>query len=155
MKRFSVLTLLLLAAACSAAAQFKDSVSAKSPTPERNAVIAVALSMLMPGAGQLYNGDRGKAALHFGLFAGSVTWVALRDIGPTNADIKPLDWLSVISVGATYLWAVIDAGVSAQKVSDAPSGSLRELDSRASPPHLSVSTYGSRGISGISLTYRF
>jgi TM2 domain-containing membrane protein YozV len=145
MRILSLVAFLLVA--LSAAAQFKDSVAANSPAPGPKPAVATALSMLMPGAGQLYNGDKGKAALHFGLFAGSVTWAALRDIGPTNADIKPVDWLSVIAVGATYLWAVIDAGVSAGKEPSAGSPVTDAAENR----HLSFAPRRN----SLAISYRF
>jgi TM2 domain-containing membrane protein YozV len=149
MRRGCLAVLLLMA--LSAPAQFRDSVAAGSVTsPRGRPAVAVALSMLMPGAGQLYNGEQGKALLHFSLFAGAVTWVAVRDIGPTNADIKPLDWLSVIAVGTTYVWAAIDAGTSAGKtpeeLSHPPDEALR---------HLSLRTVALRGSTGLSLSYCF
>src|SRR5512143_3405736 len=110
-KRLSGILLLValpLVARCGDTTAVTNTVAA-----EKSRAVAVALSLLMPGAGQLYNGQQGKAALHFGLFAGSVTWVVLRDIGPTNADIKPMDWLSVVCVGVTYVWAAVDAAVDA------------------------------------------
>jgi hypothetical protein len=143
MRTLSLVVILLVA--LSAPAQFKDSVAANSPAPGRKPAVAVGLSMLMPGAGQLYNGERGKAALHFGLFAGSVTWVVLRDIGPTNADIRSVDWLSVIAVGATYLWAVIDAGVCAGKEPESPVADAEEYR------HLSFTPQ--RG--SLTISYRF
>lgn len=137
-------------------AQSKDTAAVPGiPAAEKKQAVAVALSMLMPGAGQLYNGQQGKAALHFGLFAGSVTWVALRDIGPTNADIKPMDWLSVVCVGATYVWAAVDAAVGAGSAPEPGSEDLKRVDSHIVPAHLSVGTFCVRGISGISLSYSF
>jgi hypothetical protein len=150
----TLLLVVLLLAGLSAPAQFRDTLAAgNSALPGRNPVIAVALSMLMPGAGQLYKGEGGKAALHFGLFAGSVTWVILRDIGPTNADIKPLDWLSAAAVGTTYIWAAIDAGVIAE---EPPKVSGREAREEAPPSsHLSFGTFACRGGAGISFSYHF
>ncbi len=146
MKRFFGVILLVFSISCAASPQRRDTVSvAAPPIPQKSPVVAVALSMLMPGAGQLYDGEPGKAALHFGLFAGSVGWVWARNIGPTNADIKPLDWVSVATVGVTYLWAAIDAGVSARGGPESP----------AEPPHLSVGTFRSRVCTGISLSYAF
>ncbi len=146
--------LVILSLALPLAAQSKDTALVPTiPAAEKNRAVAVALSLLMPGAGQLYNGQEGKAALHFGLFAGSVTWVALRDIGPTNADIRPMDWLSVICVGATYVWAAVDAAVGAGGARD--SASLRNEKFSAEPAHLAVGTFHARGISGISLCYSF
>lgn len=148
--------ILLLAVALTASAQSKDTVRVPDiPAAGKSRVVAVALSMLMPGAGQMYNGEKGKAALHFGLFAGSVTWVALRDIGPTNADIKPLDWLSVVAVGATYVWAAIDAAMGAESGEGPPSGSVFRDVTCPDAPHLSLGTFRSRGISGVSFTYTF
>jgi hypothetical protein len=148
MRRLFIFLVLDLAVAASAAAQLRDST-------ERSPVVAVALSMLMPGAGQLYLGEQGKAALHFGLFAGAVTWVTLRDIGPTNADIKPVDWLSVISAGATYLWAAIDAGLSAGKGRGSSTANVSPGVSEGYSRHLSVSPFVCRGVAGVSVTYGF
>ena len=151
MRTGSLVVLLLMA--LSATAQFKDSVAAENAvSPAGRPVVAVALSLLMPGAGQLYNGEQGKALLHFGLFAGAVTWVAVRDIGPTNADIKPLDWLSVISAGATYVWAAIDAGVSAGR---SPHSDPPPSEGALEPPRVSLRASGTRGSVELSLSYCF
>ncbi len=153
MRRFSCI-LVVLSLALPVAAQSSDSASvAAIPPAEKSRAVALALSLLMPGAGQLYNGQEGKAALHFGLFAGSVTWVALRDIGPTNADIRPMDWVSVICVGATYVWAAVDAAVGARGAGESPN--LRGEGSDPEPARLFVGTFHGRGISGFSLSYSF
>ncbi len=155
MRRLSCI-LVVLSLALPAAAQSSDSASvAAIPPAEKSRAVALALSLLMPGAGQLYNGQQGNAALHFGLFAGSVTWVALRDIGPTNADIRPMDWLSVICVGATYVWAAVDAAVGSGGAREPVSGSPEREDSRTSQGHLSLSLFCPHGISGVSLSYSF
>jgi hypothetical protein len=151
MRTGSLVVLLLMA--LSATAQFKDSVAAETGvSPAGRPVVAVALSLLMPGAGQLYNGEQGKALLHFGLFAGAVTWVAVRDIGPTNADIKPMDWLSVVAAGTAYVWAAIDAGVSAGRPPHSdpppPEGALE-------PPRVSLCASGTQVSVGLSLVVRF
>ncbi len=153
MRRSSCI-LILLFLALPVCGQTKDTASLPTmPAAAKSRPVAVALSLLMPGAGQLYNGQQGKAALHFGLFAGSVTWVALRDIGPTNADIKPMDWLSVICVGATYVWAAVDAAAGAGDTREP--ADLRREGVSAEPARLSVGTFHARGISGVSLSYSF
>ena len=112
--RAITLSLLMLSVSFPAIAQLQDSARSDQPLrSDRSPAVAVGLSVLLPGSGQLYNRQPGKAAVHFGLFAGAVGWVAARDIGHTNADIKPLDWLSVTCVGFAYIWSALDAGLTA------------------------------------------
>jgi TM2 domain-containing membrane protein YozV len=156
MRRLFISLILCLAPVASGFGQLGDStLVAGSSVSGRSPVVAVGLSMLMPGAGQLYLGEQGKAAMHFGLFAAAVTWVALRDIGPTNADIRPVDWLGVICVGGTYLWAAIDAGLNAGNQDGSSTGGTSPGVSEGRGRHLSVSPFACRRAAGLSLAYQF
>jgi hypothetical protein len=108
------LFVLLFCLSFSLAAQTRDSSDTALPLrAERSPAVAVGLSLLLPGSGQLYNHQPTKAAIHFGLVAGAFAWVNAREIGHTNADIKPIDWISIACLSLAYLGAAVDAGLNA------------------------------------------
>ena len=86
--------------------------AAESRTP-RSPLLAIILSGLFPGLGQLYNRERGKALL-FGL-GGAVT--AFGPLNPLGVDIDPDDPVAgmrkVLLASLPFLvvavWSVIDA----------------------------------------------
>lgn len=90
-----------------------ENVSYKSPW------LAFGLSYLIPGLGQLYNGEIGK-----GLLFASVTILGfgvgvLPGIGQKSGSEWPLSsYLGFGIAGATYLWSIIDAPISANKINE-------------------------------------
>lgn len=86
--------------------------SSKPPKP-RSALLAVTLSGLFPGLGQLYNGERRKAFL-FGVF-GLLT--AFGPFSPLEIDIDPQDpmagLINVLLGSLPFMilatWCVVDA----------------------------------------------
>lgn len=131
--RALALSVLLSCFSFSLSAQARDTADTVRPLrAERSPALAVGLSLLLPGSGQLYNRQPTKAGIHFGLFAGAVAWVTALDIGHTNADIKPIDWLSVTCLGLAYLGAAVDAGLNA----GVPEGSAEgHVQVRETSPH--------------------
>jgi peptidoglycan/LPS O-acetylase OafA/YrhL len=87
-------------------------------TPPLNPRIAFGLSMLLPGAGQLYNGEYLKGVLHLGLFAGSIAMVSSSGITDTHESITTYGWFSAAMVGVTYIWAALDAYMSAGHINE-------------------------------------
>jgi len=91
----------------------------RSPTSRRSPVMAVVLSGLFPGLGQLYNRARLKAALFF--IAGVVTayWPA----GALDTDIDLSDpapairkmLVATLPFLVVALWSVVDAYRSAKR----------------------------------------
>lgn len=93
------------------------------PTPgspqRRRALIAVVLSGLFPGLGQLYNGQRLKAVLFAAV--GAVT--AFGPLSPVDVDIDPGDLaagmekllLASLPFLLIALWSILDAFLVARK----------------------------------------
>lgn len=86
--------------------------------------LATTLSVLLPGLGQVYNGQVGKAAGFFFGFAvpigisqrlGPVLWEAVlqgRDLSPNSEAFQMLFWLRGIVIAlalAVWIWSVVDA----------------------------------------------
>lgn len=93
---------------------------AAGPLPRRrSALLAVALSGLFPGLGQLYNGDRGRALAFFvaGVVTGFGPW------NPLALDIDPLDpvpglrhvLIASLPFLVVALWSLVDAGRRARR----------------------------------------
>lgn len=85
----------------------------------RNPLLALVASMLMPGLGQLYNGEPTKGLLLF--LANSATmpvaaWLALH--GPAEAMWVVMVVFLLITLGL-YLYAIIDAYRAAKRLGDA------------------------------------
>jgi hypothetical protein len=84
---------------------------------------ACILSILLPGGGQYYNGQYGKGALMTGLSLASIVGVAASansyhydDYGYYHSDSGfAAGFFALLYVG-TYLWSVIDAPISANKI---------------------------------------
>lgn len=86
--------------------------------------VAAVLSLIVPGLGQVYNGQVGKAALFFLGFAvplgvsqrlGPALWEAVlqgRELSPNSDAFQMLFWLRgvIIAVAlAVWIWSVVDA----------------------------------------------
>jgi len=84
----------------------------------RNPLLALLASLLMPGLGQLYNGEATKGLLLF-LGLGATTpvsaWLALH---VTDHAILPLIILFLIIALAIYVYAIVDAYRSAKRIGD-------------------------------------
>lgn len=98
---------------------------------------ALFLSFLIPGAGQVYNGQAGKGLLHFAL-AGAATWAALAGFGSEACAGGPYTywdaweeryataWSEGGDCGLGYaglgvalgvrVWSMVDASVSANRI---------------------------------------
>lgn len=84
---------------------------------EKSPVLAGLLSLFLPGTGQAYNGQWIKAGVQWILLAGSI-YMAVADVN-FESDGEPLPPLSIAGIavgGATWLWSVIDAPVSANHI---------------------------------------
>jgi TM2 domain-containing membrane protein YozV len=96
--------------------------SMRASAPKKDPAVAFVLSLLIPGAGQVYNGEVGKGALQLGLDVGAtVLWLTnvpgtdwsgyerdTGDAGLFNAG------LAIMVV--TDLWSMIDAPLSASAI---------------------------------------
>ncbi len=124
---FTLSAALTLGSATRASAQRADHQGRKSPP------LALALSVLVPGAGQVYNGDYLKGGIMFG--------GAVMTIGPvilTASDVLGLDddksgtgthVLGAVGVGL-ILWSWIDAPISAKAINRRLDSARLELEMR-------------------------
>ncbi len=78
--------------------------------------LAAALSVLVPGLGQVYNGEILKGAAVMAGFLGSIAVCIAVGIGDTYDSIGTKGWIGVGMVATSYLWGVIDAPISAQRI---------------------------------------
>ncbi len=87
------------------------------PGPRKPA-IALALSILVPGAGQVYNGQIAKGVVFASLFYGGVVMITLADITRSHKSITGFGWMCVMTVAGTHVWNMVDAASTAQRLSD-------------------------------------
>ena len=102
--------------------------SMRASAPRKDPAVAFVLSLLIPGAGQVYNGEVGKGVLQFGLDVGATVlcltnlpgteWVEqgywsgyVRDTGDEGLFNAGLAMMIV-----TDLWSMIDAPLSASAI---------------------------------------
>lgn len=112
--------------------------------------VALALSMVVPGAGQVYNGQIAKGLVFAGLFYGGVAMVAAAGISRTHKSITGYGWMSVATIFGTYLWNMIDAETTAERRADEPD---QERHSRGMDPGVGTFTLG-LGVIGNSAAVR-
>ncbi len=116
-------------------AQPTDSLS-RPPAPgkvARNPELAGTLSWILPGLGQIYNGNVGKGLLQMELYLGGIGMIASSQIGFSHNSITPAAWTSVAIVAATFLWSVIDAVTTAREMNSAGEGSSAILQVPTGP----------------------
>lgn len=82
--------------------------------------ISVGLSMIVPGAGQIYNGEVVKGVTFFGLFSGGVLLVDAAAITKSHRSITAFGWLSIVYLGTVYVWNLLDAPLSAKRINLGP-----------------------------------
>jgi TM2 domain-containing membrane protein YozV len=96
--------------------------------------LAMGMSMLIPGAGQVYNGEPVKGIVFLGLFAGGVAAVdAARIHTMIPSSITAYGWVSLVYLASVYAWNILDAPLSAKRIN-------RELDSELQGPTGSQTT---------------
>jgi TM2 domain-containing membrane protein YozV len=88
----------------------------------KNPELAMALSVLVPGLGQVYNGEVLKGAAVMAGFLGSIAGCIAVGIGGTHDSIGTKGWIGVGMVATSYLWGVIDAPLSATRIDRERSG---------------------------------
>ncbi len=91
--------------------------------------IALGLSILVPGSGQIYNGEIAKGLTIAGLFYGGIGMVALADITKSHNSITGYGWMCVATIAAADIWGMIDAATTASRLSEepAPTGHAIEM----------------------------
>lgn len=82
----------------------------------KSMAMAMGLSILVPGAGQVYNGETVKGIVFLGLFAGGVAAADAARFTQSHRSISAYGWLSVAYVTAVYAWNIFDAPISAKKI---------------------------------------
>ncbi|MDR0799567.1 MAG: hypothetical protein LBN18_07415 [Dysgonamonadaceae bacterium] len=102
---------------------------AQTPAPviiqnynRKEPVLSCVLSWILPGGGQYYNGEYGKGVLMTGLFVGSLIGMAtsLSDsyyyYNDYHARSEDGAALFALVLTGTYLWSIIDAPISSNKI---------------------------------------
>jgi len=92
--------------------------------------LAGTLSWILPGLGQIYNGKAGKGLLQMELFFGGIGMVAASHIGFSHASITPAAWISVSIIAGTFVWSVIDAVTTAERINNERKSGSRLLEIR-------------------------
>jgi|WetSurMetagenome_2_1015567.scaffolds.fasta_scaffold478626_1 TM2 domain-containing membrane protein YozV len=92
----------------------REGISYKSPW------LALVLSYLCPGAGQLYNGEYLKAILFPAFFCVGAGLIIMSSPGADFESQKPGPTLypGIILAGGSYLWSLIDAPISASRINE-------------------------------------
>jgi len=106
---------LLVCASQQCAAITGDADSSFAPPVWCNPRLAGAISVFLPGVGQMYAGETVKGVILSSLFAGGVVAAATANIGLTHDSIRPGGWAAVIVVASSYLYALIDAPLAAAR----------------------------------------
>jgi TM2 domain-containing membrane protein YozV len=88
----------------------------------KNPELAAALSVLVPGLGQVYNGEVLKGAAVMASFLGSIAVCIGVKIGGTHDSIGTKGWIGVGMVATSYLWGITDASMSAARINRERSG---------------------------------
>ena len=83
---------------------------------ERRPLIAMAISMMMPGLGQVYNGEMTKGVFLFSIFAFVVPFFSYVAAEGPSSWLVVFALLGVISALAVYIYCIRDAYVSARRI---------------------------------------
>jgi hypothetical protein len=119
---FSLGATLLLAAAllgaavpAGAASAPADSAAAPPKVKKKHVFLAMGLSVVVPSAGQFYNGEHEKAVLQLALIgAGFAIRALARDEDDKTVLTDPGSWLIVL----TWAWSIFDAPMSAHRINE-------------------------------------
>ena len=82
---------------------------------DKSPAVAFGLSLVFPGLGQFYNGQKSKGIIMCALAAGAyVTSYSTRYSSSASArELKSYSWLVICG---TYIWSLADASISAQAI---------------------------------------
>jgi TM2 domain-containing membrane protein YozV len=78
---------------------------------KRSPGTAAFFSMLLPGFGQLYNGEVMKGIIF--MVAAVLCWIGLLVLGIGSRTVTPWFWPSLIGLGVVYVGSIIDASLKA------------------------------------------
>ena len=89
-------------------------------TSEKSPWLAFGLSYLFPGLGQLYNGEYLKAVLFPTFFCIGAGLMVMSSPGADfeGQKVGPTLYPGIVLAGGSYLWSLIDAPVSANRIND-------------------------------------
>ena len=93
-----------------------DSAQAITLDGPRNPRLAAALSVLIPGLGNVYAGEPVRGALHFGSVLGAIGLVSAANISSTHDSITPWGWLAVCTLAASYVWGIVDCAFLGERL---------------------------------------
>ncbi len=90
---------------------------------KKSPALAFVLSLLVPGAGQYYNGDVTKGTIQQVLFAGGLTLslyaAAGAAYGSDDNEAATWVWVGLGVASTSYIWSIIDAPISAIRINKA------------------------------------
>ena len=95
-----------------------------SSVNEKNPGLALLFSLLIPGGGQYYNGERTKGVTMTGIWLGSAV---LTTVAANQGEVELSSIGSLILLG-NYIWSMIDAPVSANRINRQNAIGLINLD---------------------------
>ena len=135
--------------------------TATSEGRRREPSVAGCLSCIIPGLGQIYNGEPAKGCLQFGMFSGGMTfaffagWAEFyNSFGGGSSDSSNAAIYGSLAVAAFgWLWSVIDATETAKAINDRNSknrlGHLMEFND------IGIGSIVGRDLYGARVTLRF
>jgi hypothetical protein len=133
---------LFAAAACARASSGAADTTGTPEVKTKKVPLAMGLSVILPSAGQFYNGETEKAVLQLALIgAGFAIRELARDEDDKGVLTDPGSWV----IALTWAWSVFDAPLSAQRIN--------VERRRAAGLALSLSPHGGSPRLGVSLAF--
>jgi len=86
-----------------------------TPKKKKSVFLAFIMSVFIPTSGQFYNGQYAKGALGLAVMASGFVIYAM---GNDEDDKAELGDPGLVLVAGTWIWSMIDAPISAQKIND-------------------------------------
>jgi TM2 domain-containing membrane protein YozV len=119
-----------------------SSVAAKRKHP----VLAAAMSFVLTGAGQAYNGQWVKGALMLGGTAASVVLLAIGTFGAEDQEVHPAVFVvGLVGTLGFPVWSMVDASLTSSRMNEANAIALElgpRLDLGFAPAPVRSATYG-------------
>jgi hypothetical protein len=118
-------------------AQTEQAAPEKKPPKKKRVFLAFIMSVFIPTSGQFYNGQYSKGALGLAVMASGLVIYAM---GNDENDKAELGDPGLVLVAGTWLWSMIDAPISAQKINEEIEGQKSVPMGYAPPPGWDVYT---------------
>lgn len=124
----------------------------KNTANEKSPVLAGILSAILPGSGQVYNGQWIKASVQWVLLTGSI-YLMIYDIDfDSESQDLPATSIAGISIGAaTWIWSVVDAVISANQINKERKPVKKSKQSQINPGKYKVVIEPQAGINSLAL----